>query len=94
MIEIDISNSFKPYWKKHIRSISLYTVWIEVLYLLLMRQPLPSEYRDHKLTGNLKDFRECHIKPDLLLVYRYHEYDDGEIALGFMPCVAMQNYKN
>ncbi len=82
MLEIDISNSFKSYWKKHIKGISLYTCWIEVLYLLLTEQSLPSQYRDHQLTGNLKDFRECHIKPDLLLVYRYHVYDNGEITLG------------
>lgn len=29
-----------------------------------------SKYKDHKLTGNYKDFRECHIKPDLLLIYQ------------------------
>lgn len=82
MIDIDLINSFKPFWKKHIKSMSLYTAWIEVLYLLLKQQPLPTKYKDHQLTGNLKDFRECHIKPDLLLVYRYHRYADGEVTLG------------
>ncbi len=57
MLEIDISNSFKSYWKKHIRSISLYTCWIEVLYLLLTQQALPSEYRDHQLTGNRMSYQ-------------------------------------
>lgn len=33
--------------------------------------PLDSKYRDHQLTGQLKNYRECHIKPDFLLVYRY-----------------------
>ena len=28
------------------------------------------EYNDHQLTGNLKDYRECHIQPDWLLMYR------------------------
>ncbi len=32
--------------------------------------PLAPRLRDHQLTGNLKDLRECHIRPDLLLVYR------------------------
>ncbi|WP_155240163.1 type II toxin-antitoxin system mRNA interferase toxin, RelE/StbE family, partial [Kingella kingae] len=27
------------------------------------------KFRDHQLSGNLKDNRECHIKPDLLLLY-------------------------
>lgn len=29
---------------------------------------LEPKYKDHKLRGNYKDFRECHIKPDLLLI--------------------------
>jgi len=31
---------------------------------------LPEEFDDHQLTGNLKNYRECHIKGDLLLVYQ------------------------
>ena len=32
--------------------------------------PLEQKHRDHALTGNYKDFRECHIEPDWLLIYR------------------------
>lgn len=35
--------------------------------------PLEQKYRDHALTGNYKDFRECHIEPDWLLIYRKDE---------------------
>ncbi|WP_252206543.1 type II toxin-antitoxin system YafQ family toxin [Campylobacter vulpis] len=31
---------------------------------------LEKKYKDHQLKGNLKAFRECHIKPDVLLVYQ------------------------
>ncbi|MHA48279.1 type II toxin-antitoxin system YafQ family toxin, partial [Campylobacter jejuni] len=31
---------------------------------------LEEKYKDHTLKGNYIGFRECHIKPDLLLVYR------------------------
>ena len=34
---------------------------------------LPDNYRDHQLTGNLKKFRECHLAPDILLVYQIEE---------------------
>jgi len=34
---------------------------------------LASHYRDHGLVGNWKDHRDCHIKPDLILIYRLHE---------------------
>ena len=33
-------------------------------------QPLPADYLDHKLTGIWKGFRECHISPDWLLIYK------------------------
>jgi mRNA interferase YafQ len=42
---------------------------IEVLTLLATDTPLPERYNDHPLTGNWLGFRECHIKPDLLLIY-------------------------
>jgi mRNA interferase YafQ len=32
-------------------------------------QPLEPRYRDHVLTGNWKDHRDCHVKPDLVLIY-------------------------
>jgi len=43
------------------------------LNLLAKRIPMPERYRDHRLTGNLKDFRECHIEPDWLLIYQILE---------------------
>lgn len=41
-----------------------------VIRMLADRQVLPEEYNDHQLSGNLKDYRECHIQPDWLLMYR------------------------
>ena len=38
--------------------------------LLTKGEKLPERFRDHELTGNLKGNRECHILPDLLLIYR------------------------
>ena len=33
-------------------------------------QLLDPRYRDHALTGDWKDYRDCHIKPDMVLIYR------------------------
>lgn len=33
-------------------------------------QPLPPNLRDHALTGNYIGHRECHLKPDVLLIYK------------------------
>ena len=40
-----------------------------VIDLLRQGKTLATRYRDHALTGNYKGFRECHIKPDWLLIY-------------------------
>ncbi len=41
----------------------------KVVENLATEQHLAPKYKDHPLKGGLKDFRECHLKPDLLLVY-------------------------
>lgn len=46
---------------------------VNVLSLLAGGNPLPVQYKDHQLSGNLQDFRECHIEPDWLLMYQIHE---------------------
>lgn len=46
---------------------------VSVLALLASGNPLPVQYKDHSLTGNLQDFRECHIEPDWLLLYQIYE---------------------
>jgi len=47
----------------------------EIVAALCADQPLPSAYRDHNLIGDWRGFRECHLAPDLLLIYR--QSDDG-----------------
>jgi mRNA interferase YafQ len=58
--------SFDKDFKKAELSPSL----VEVLYCLVKDEPLPAKYRDHALTGNLKGFRDCHVEPDLVLIYK------------------------
>lgn len=41
-----------------------------VLIALASDQPLEVKHRDHLLNGDWSNYRECHIKPDLLLIYR------------------------
>lgn len=41
-----------------------------LLQLLTTDKPLPQRMHDHPLNGNFKDCRDCHIKPDLVLIYR------------------------
>ena len=50
-----------------------------VLSALLTDQPLESRHRDHALTGEWKDHRDCHVKPDLVLIYQ--KPDDDTLRL-------------
>ena len=42
----------------------------EAIGLLQAGELLPTHYRDHQLTGNLKEYRECHLGGDWLLLYQ------------------------
>jgi len=41
-----------------------------VVELLCTGDPLPERYRDHPLSGRYAGFRDCHIEPDWVLLYR------------------------
>ncbi|EQD74264.1 addiction module toxin, RelE/StbE family [mine drainage metagenome] len=43
---------------------------LPVLRALANDQPLKTHHRDHSLTGEWKDHRDCHIKPDMVLIYQ------------------------
>ena len=42
----------------------------KVIDLLQKQKPFPPEKKDHLLHGNYKGYRECHVRPDLLLIYK------------------------
>jgi mRNA interferase YafQ len=41
-----------------------------ILEALASNQPLQPRHRDHALSGEWSDHRDCHVKPDLVLIYR------------------------
>lgn len=51
----------------------------ELIALLAADTPLPAHHRDHALTGDWKDHRDCHVRPDLVLIYR--KSDDVTLQL-------------
>lgn len=42
----------------------------EVIQKLAQGKKLEEKYRDHPLKGKLKAFRDCHVRPDLVLIYK------------------------
>lgn len=81
MKAIGVTKQFKRDAKKHYLMLTT-PEWIEVMYCLCHNLPVPIKYRDHQLTGNLKEFRDCHIKPDLVWLYRHREDVVELIRLG------------
>jgi len=52
---------------------------LAVLELLAADAPLPSRYLDHPMRGQYADCRDCHLRPDLVLVYRKQRADVLEL---------------
>jgi len=51
---------------------------LEVINKLAGNTPLDEKNRDHPLSGEWKDFRDCHIRPDWVLIYKL---DPGKLIL-------------
>ena len=76
--EIKFTNAFKKnrkLMKKRGMDLSLLD---NVIIKLANGLRLDEKHRDHELSGNYKGFRECHIKPDWLLIYLI---DNGVLTL-------------
>ena len=43
-------------------------------------RPLPQRHHDHALAGRWKDHRDCHVRPDLVLIYRKPDTDHLDLA--------------
>jgi len=70
MRKIERPTAFKRDLKKHdLLNVAL----IDVLYKLLNDEVLPEKYSDHALVGDWVGYRECHVNPDLLLIYKYSD---------------------
>lgn len=42
----------------------------DIVAMLAKGEPLAAKHRDHALSGDWDDHRDCHVKPDLVLIYR------------------------
>lgn len=70
MRQIVYSSSFKKSIKRVLKNKAFkQEVFDEVVTLLRADIKLPSNYKDHSLHGNLKGIRDCHLAPDIILMY-------------------------
>lgn len=70
MIKLRHGKRFKKEFQKMIKRGHSVEKFKEVLSYLVNEKPLPLEYKDHKLKGDYMGYRECHIEPDWLLIYK------------------------
>ena len=75
MLNIVLSNRFKKDLKIISKRNYNLDLLDEVVSTLAEQKPLPEKNKDHPLTGDYIGFRECHIQPDWLLVYRVEDED-------------------
>ena len=73
MLNIAIHKTFTKELKKAKLNSTNTAKLFMFISLLLNEEELPSESRDHELTGNYKDTKEFHISGDLLVVYRIED---------------------
>jgi len=67
---IEATSQFKRDAKKYYSQLLYNPNWFEILNSLIADEVLHQKYKDHQLTGNLKEYRDCHVQNDLVLLYQ------------------------
>lgn len=73
MRTIERTGQFKRDYKREMKGQHRTTLVADltaVLDALVADRPLEPRHHDHALTGNWRDHRDCHVRPDLVLIYR------------------------
>jgi mRNA interferase YafQ len=73
MRTIERTNQFKRDYRREAKGIHRHILdrdLVAIVTALASDVPLAPKFRDHPLSGPWEDFRDCHIRPDLVLIYR------------------------
>ena len=68
--EVITTSQFKKDYKRAMRRRQKIELLDDIIVKLAHGEPLPEKNKDHALSGNWSGYRECHIQPDWLLIYR------------------------
>ncbi|MFG5117047.1 type II toxin-antitoxin system YafQ family toxin [Campylobacter lari] len=69
--KIELANRFKKHFKKLNQQEQ--AIFQDIVTKIANNEVLEPKYKDHALKGEYVSFRECHLKPDLLLIYQKQE---------------------
>lgn len=78
MLDVRYSSKFKKDFKTCSKRQYKMDLLQQIIDILRIPDTLPSKNSDHNLSGNYIGYRECHITPDWLLIYRQ---DNNELLL-------------
>ena len=70
MLKLEFTGQFKKDYKLAIKRNKNIELLDDIIRMLSRGETLPEKNQDHALSGNWSGFRECHIQPDWLLIYR------------------------
>jgi len=73
VLNLKAVSQFKRDFKKYRHNEPILEEFEELIKMLMNRITLPEKYVDHSLRGQYKGMRECHLKPDVLLIYSVSE---------------------
>lgn len=83
MRTIERSTKFKRDYKRESKgryAATLDAELIAILTALVSDEPLEARYKDHDLSGDWAGYRDCHMKPDLVLIYQKPDADTLRLA--------------
>ena len=73
MLNVRYSTRFKKDFKTCVKRGYQMPLLQQAIDTLRIPAPLPPKNKDHNLSGNYSGYRECHIEPDWLLIYKQTE---------------------
>ncbi len=79
MLDLELSTQFKRDLKKIQKQRKNKELLDDVIEQIQYQNPLHPKYKDHSLSGNWNGYRECHITPDWLLIYKIIDGDCVQI---------------
>lgn len=75
MLKVVLSNQFKKDLKLAQKRGLKLEILTDIVDKLANQEELPPKNKDHNLSGDYAGYRECHVQPDWLLVYKIEEED-------------------
>jgi mRNA interferase YafQ len=81
MREIEWSSAFDRDYKRELKIYGdpLNELIADIILSLMDDEPLPAKYKDHNLVGQWRGCRECHVRPNLLLIYEKYDTEDESV---------------